>query len=120
LRYELHARFTNLGQSFADLAGQGAGQNVIDLSDVPERILAGGRLERHRAAGGNEAVQPVAAADLAIVSHLGAQAAHREIKPGLGGGLRVVQRIDDDARAGRGACAQVLGDRMLDLAVARG
>ncbi len=57
---------------------------VVRLADVGGRVLAGGRLEAHRAVRGDEPAEAVAAPHLAVVTGLGRAARQRQVGRFLG------------------------------------
>src|SRR5208337_1485685 len=51
-------------------------EEVVDLADMVDRVLAAGRFHAHRAVGGNKPVAPVATPDRTVVAHLCRCASH--------------------------------------------
>ena len=55
------------------------GQDVINLADVADGVLARRSLEAHGPARRDQAIDPIAASDLAIVAGLGRCPGHHEV-----------------------------------------
>lgn len=82
--YSLDARVNSIRNLIA--------QQVVDLADVADRILAGGRFHGHGSIQADHAVDSVAASDFASVRSFGRRSQDRKIHPACPAG-RIVERI---------------------------
>ncbi|HVB47221.1 MAG TPA: hypothetical protein VNF69_02400 [Burkholderiales bacterium] len=90
-------------------ARDAVGGQVVQLADVRDRVLAGGRLEAHRPVGGDQAVQAVAAPDLAVVAGLGGESRDSELEAS---GRVAVGGVHRDLGAGRSGARKLADARL--------